>query len=104
MTSVGIPKETAPGERRVALTSDAAGRLVKAGFAVVVERGAGESASFTDDAYREAGATTGDAWAADLVAKVQKPSPAEVQRLREEHRGTFRDVSPDREFGNRPGT
>jgi NAD(P) transhydrogenase subunit alpha len=67
----------------VALTPDAVGRLVKAGFVVVVERGAGESASFTDDAYREAGATIGDAWAADLVAKVQKPSPAEVQRMRE---------------------
>lgn len=83
MTQIGVPKETAPGERRVALTPDAAGRLVKAGLAVVVERGAGEPASFTDDAYREAGATIGDAWAADLVAKVQKPSPSEGQRLRE---------------------
>ncbi len=83
MTSVGIPKETAPGERRVALTPDAAGRLVKAGCAVIVERGAGEAASFGDDAYREIGATTGDPWSADIVAKVQKPAAGEIQLLRE---------------------
>jgi NAD(P) transhydrogenase subunit alpha len=83
VTAIGVAKETAPGERRVSLTPDAAGKLVKAGLAVVVERGAGEAASFTDDAYSQAGATLGDAWAADLVAKVQKPSAAEVQRLRE---------------------
>lgn len=83
MTSVGIPRETAPGERRVALTPDAAARLVKAGVAVVVERGAGEPASFTADAYREAGATEGDPWSTDLVAKVQKPSADEIGRLRE---------------------
>ena len=83
MTSVGIPRETAPGERRVALTPDTAGRLVKAGCGVIVARGAGESASFGDDAYREAGATAGDPWSADIVAKVQKPSPDEIQLLRE---------------------
>lgn len=83
MTSVGIAKETTPGERRVALTPDAAGRLVKAGFALVVERGAGETASFPDEAYREAGATSGDAWSTDILVKVQKPSSSEVQRLRE---------------------
>ena len=83
MTSVGIPKETAPGERRVALTPDAVGRLVKAGFTVMVERGAGDSASLPDDAYREAGAQSGDPWSADIVVKVQKPSPSEIQRCRE---------------------
>ena len=54
---IGVPKETAANERRVALTPDAAGRLVKAGFSVLVERGAGEAASFGDDAFRAAGAT-----------------------------------------------
>jgi NAD(P) transhydrogenase subunit alpha len=81
---VGVPKETAPGERRVALTPDAAGRLVKAGLAVTVESGAGAPAGFVDDAYRAAGAEVasdaGAAWGADIVAKVQKPGSAEVAR------------------------
>src|SRR2546422_6988425 len=54
---IGVPKETAANERRVALTPDVAGRLVKAGLSVVVERGAGDAASFGDDAYGAAGAT-----------------------------------------------
>jgi len=83
VTSVGIPKETAPGERRVALTPDAVGRLVKRQASVMVERGAGDSASLPDDAYREAGAQSGDPWSADIVVKVQKPSPSEIQRCRE---------------------
>src|SRR5256885_8637198 len=55
--NIGVPKETAANERRVALTPDVAGRLVKAGLAVVVERGAGEAASFGDEAYAAAGGT-----------------------------------------------
>ena len=94
MTSVGVPKETAPGERRVALTPDAAGRLAKAGVTVVVERGAGEAASFPDEAYRTAGATIGDAWTCDIVAKVQKPSPAEVQQIKE-RRGARRRAASE---------
>jgi len=54
---IGVPKETAANERRVAVTPDVAGRLVKAGLSVVVERGAGEAASFGDDAYGAVGAT-----------------------------------------------
>src|SRR5438046_1651248 len=54
---IGVPKETAANERRVALTPDVAGRLVKAGLPVVVERGAGEAASFADEAYAAVGAT-----------------------------------------------
>jgi len=80
---IGIPKETAPTERRVALTPDAVSRLVKAGHEVVVEAGAGAEAGFPDDAYTTAGALSGDPVSADVVCRVQKPSPAEVGKLRE---------------------
>jgi NAD(P) transhydrogenase subunit alpha len=79
---IGVPKETAPGERRVALVPEAVTRLASNGFDVVVESGAGAAAAFLDDTYTEAGATIGDAWSADAVVKVQKPSPDEVARLR----------------------
>ena len=78
---VGVPKETAEGERRVALVPDLVSKLD--GIEVVVEQGAGAAASFTDDAFTEAGAAIGDPWAADLVAKVRKPSDDEVNRLRD---------------------
>jgi len=80
---IGVPKETAPDERRVALVPEIVAKLAQAGFDVVVEPGAGEAAAFTDDAFREAGATLGDPWGADLVAKVRKPSADEVDRLHE---------------------
>ncbi|TML65836.1 MAG: NAD(P)(+) transhydrogenase (Re/Si-specific) subunit alpha, partial [Actinobacteria bacterium] len=54
---LGVPKETVPGERRVALVPEAVGRLAGAGFEVAVERGAGEAASFPDEAFAEAGAS-----------------------------------------------
>ena len=79
---IGIPKETEPGERRVALVPEIVGKLTSSGIDVIVEPGAGEAASFGDDAFREAGAELGDPWAADVVAKVRKPSEAEVERLR----------------------
>src|SRR5205814_10488925 len=85
---LGVPKETAAGERRVSLTPEVAGRLVKSGLVVVVERGAGEAASFGDDAFRAAGATAsasvGDVFEqSDVVLKVQPPSVEEARRLRE---------------------
>jgi NAD(P) transhydrogenase subunit alpha len=82
---VGVPKERAAGERRVALVPELAGRLVTSGFEVLVERGAGEGASFPDAAYEEAGARVVDDvyGEADAVAKVQSPSEDEVVRLRE---------------------
>jgi NAD(P) transhydrogenase subunit alpha len=80
---VGVPKESAPGERRVALVPEALSRL-PAGVEVAVERGAGEGASFADEAYAEGGAAVvDDAWDSDVVVKVQKPSADEVERLRE---------------------
>ena len=79
---IGVPRELEPGERRVALVPDAVTRL-GAGFEVVVEPGAGAAASFPDEAYREAGATVSEGvWDTDAVAKVRKPSPEEVARLR----------------------
>jgi NAD(P) transhydrogenase subunit alpha len=78
---VGVPKETAQGERRVALVPELVSKLE--GIDVVVEQGAGEAASFMDDAFTEAGAAIGDPWAADLVAKVRKPSDDEAGKLRD---------------------
>ena len=80
---VGVPKETAAGERRVALVPDIVAKLVASGIDVVVEPGAGVAASFTDDAFQEAGATLGNPWEAEIVAKVRKPSADEVARLSE---------------------
>src|SRR6187397_2390762 len=80
---VGVPKESAAGERRVALVPDIVAKLVAAGIDVVVEPGAGSAASFTDDAFQEAGATLGSPWEAEIVAKVRKPSADEVARLGE---------------------
>ncbi len=80
---VGVPKETAAGERRVALVPDIVAKLVASGIDVVVEPGAGIAASFTDDAFQEAGATLGNPWEAEIVAKVRKPSADEVARLGE---------------------
>ena len=75
---IGIPKEIHPGERRVAATPETVGRLLKLGFDVLVESGAGVAASFTDEAYRAANVTiVPDAtaiWAnSDVVLKVQPP-------------------------------
>jgi proton-translocating NAD(P)+ transhydrogenase subunit alpha len=79
---VGIPRETAPGERRVALVPETVARLTGGGHEVAVERGAGAAASFLDEAYAEAGASiVDDPYAVEAVAKVQKPSEEEAQRL-----------------------
>ncbi|MEE4304190.1 MAG: Re/Si-specific NAD(P)(+) transhydrogenase subunit alpha, partial [Wenzhouxiangella sp.] len=80
---VGAPKETAPGEARVALTPESAGRLKKLGYECLVEKGAGLAASFTDAAYEEAGVTVVDSadelWQqADIIVKVREPSEAEI--------------------------
>jgi len=82
---IGVPKESAAGERRVALVPELVSKLVPAGFEVLVERGAGESASFPDAAYEEGRARiVEDAWSdVEAVVKVQKPSADEVARLRE---------------------
>jgi NAD(P) transhydrogenase subunit alpha len=79
---VGVPRETVAGERRVALVPESVSRLPE-GVDVVLEAGAGAAAAFPDDAYAAVGATVGDPWAADVVVKVQRPSEAELGRLRD---------------------
>lgn len=78
---VGVVRETAAGERRVALVPKIIPALVKQGVEVVVEAGAGQGALIPDTAYTEAGATIGDAWSADVVVKVAPPADAEVAKL-----------------------
>ena len=78
---VGVPRETRPGEKRVALVPDALRRLRVPGLEVVVEPGAGAGASHPDEAYTAAGATLGDPWGAEVVVKVAAPAPEEVGRL-----------------------
>ena len=81
-----VVKETAPGERRVALVPDAVVKLRQAGIEVLVERGAGEEAWLADAAYADAGATILDAGellaAADVILTVTKPPAATVSRMR----------------------
>jgi len=82
---IGVPRETAAGEKRVATVPEAVEKLVKLGFRVMVEPGAGDAANFSDDAYRAAGAeVVADVWAnADIVFKVRAPTRAEVALMRQ---------------------
>jgi len=82
---IGVPKETTPGERRVALVPESGKKLIQAGYQVVVETGAGSAAGFPDAAYRDAGVTL-DAPAtvlgADVVLKINPPEPNEIEAMR----------------------
>jgi NAD(P) transhydrogenase subunit alpha len=78
---VGVPKETAEGERRVALTPDVVKRLAAKKVDVIVEPGAGLTASISDADYEAAGAAIGDPWGADLIAKVAPPTSSELTAL-----------------------
>ena len=85
---IAVPKEIAPGERRVALTPEAVAGLVKSKLEVLVEGGAGDGAFHRDEAFTQAGAQiVPDAATlyrqADVVTKVQKPTFEEVDQLRE---------------------
>ena len=85
---IGVPKETAPGEKRVATVPEAVEKLIKLGFSVAIESGAGDAANCSDEAYRAVGAQVlPDApslWSqADIVFKVRAPSSAEVALMRE---------------------
>jgi proton-translocating NAD(P)+ transhydrogenase subunit alpha len=85
---IGVPRETAAGEKRVATVPEVVEKLIKLGFRVAVEAGAGEGANFADSTYRAAGAEIiGDAarlWAsADILFKVRAPSTAELAMMRE---------------------
>ena len=82
---VGVPKETLPGERRVALDPDTVAKLVASGLEVLIEEGAGEAAFFTDSRYEASAARLVDAATlyaeADITLKVQRPSLEEADRL-----------------------
>jgi H+-translocating NAD(P) transhydrogenase subunit alpha len=82
---VGVPKESAPGERRVALVPESVVRLAAAGSDVTVEAGAGAAAGYPDESYREAGATVAENAhdGVELVARVRKPTADELTRLKE---------------------
>ena len=83
---VAVVKESAPGERRVALVPETVPKLIQAGLEVLVEQGAGNGAWFPDSAYSEAGAAivkTDDLYAtADVILTVTRPGEAEIARLR----------------------
>ncbi|MEG3157317.1 NAD(P) transhydrogenase subunit alpha [Lysobacter zhanggongensis] len=86
--TIGVPRETAPGERRVALTPETARKLATAGARIRIERGAGLAAGFTDEAYAETGAEpvadiAQALEAADIVLCVQPPAPAQLLRMRQ---------------------
>ncbi|MEN0130481.1 MAG: Re/Si-specific NAD(P)(+) transhydrogenase subunit alpha [Brevundimonas sp.] len=84
MTTIGIPRETRPGERLVAATPTSVSRLIALGYDVVVERDAGAGATYVDDAYAEAGATIVDsAWGSDVVTAVNAPTDEQVALLRD---------------------
>jgi H+-translocating NAD(P) transhydrogenase subunit alpha len=79
---IGVPKEAAEGERRVALIPDVVRSLIDRKLEVSVESGAGEAAGHPDSEYSDAGATVdGDAWAADVVVRVAVPTREEIGRL-----------------------
>ena len=85
---IGSPKETAPGESRVAVTPESVKRLLRLGHKCVIESGAGLPSGFADDSYLEAGAQIRGSAAAvwsesDVIAKVRPPDMAETRRLRE---------------------
>ncbi|MGV0810739.1 Re/Si-specific NAD(P)(+) transhydrogenase subunit alpha [Mycolicibacterium boenickei] len=80
---IGIPRESQVGETRVAATPQTVGQIIKLGYTVVVESGAGAASSFSDAAYVDAGAEIGDIWDADVVLKVNAPDDAEIGKVRD---------------------
>ncbi|HXA54482.1 MAG TPA: Re/Si-specific NAD(P)(+) transhydrogenase subunit alpha [Solirubrobacteraceae bacterium] len=82
---VGVPKETAPGERRVAIVPEVVGKLTAKGLEVLVQRGAGAGALLGDDAFAQAGAQLSDdaaeVWRSDVVVKIAPPNAEEIAML-----------------------
>ena len=86
--TIGVPREVFPGEKRVATVPDAVEKLIKLGFSVAIESGAGDAANFSDETYRAAGAqilpNAAELWAkSDIVFKVRGPNADEVGLMRE---------------------
>jgi len=85
---IGVPRETHPGERRVATTPEVAGQLQKLGYDVVVQKDAGAEASFSDEAYKEAGCSiagsAADIWSgSDIILKVRPPESDQAEGLKD---------------------
>jgi len=82
---IGVPKETAEGERRVALVPEVVGKLTAKRLGVLVQSGAGDGALLTDAAFTEAGAQISDdvaaIWTADVVTTIAPPTPEQLSRL-----------------------
>ena len=93
LTTLGVPRESAPDETRVSVVPESIAKLTKLGFRIVVEPGAGMRCGYDDEAYREAGAEVPSpesyrdapdaAWKCDVVAKIDPPTQSEVAKLRE---------------------
>ncbi|AWH87283.1 Re/Si-specific NAD(P)(+) transhydrogenase subunit alpha [Limnobaculum parvum] len=82
---IGVPRERLANEARVAATPKTVEQLIKLGFSVVIEQGAGKLASFEDSAYEAAAATivsTDDVWQSDIILKVNAPEEFEIELLR----------------------
>jgi alanine dehydrogenase len=88
LSTVGVPREVKNSEHRVAMTPDGVRELGRAGVRVLVEAGAGDGASITDDDFVAAGATivptAADAWSAEMVVKVKEPKQEEFGFLRDD--------------------
>ncbi len=83
---IGVPQETRPGETRVAATPATVAKLIKLGYDVVVEAGAGERSTLSDAEYARAGARIGgtyEVWKSDVVVKVEPPNDEEIDALRD---------------------
>ena len=82
---IGVPKETRLGETRVASTPDAVKKFIKKGYQVVVEKGAGAAAKYTDELFASSGAQIVDretTFGADIVLKIHKPTPIEIRLMK----------------------
>ena len=81
---IGVPRESKPGETRAAATPKTVEQIIKLGYDVAVESGAGDASAFSDDAFVAAGAEVvgDDVWGADIILKVNAPNDDEVARLR----------------------
>ncbi len=83
---IGIPKESIADETRVAATPNTVRQLIKLGFEIMIESGAGEKSSFADEAYRAAGADVADRdtiWSSGLIYKLNSPNDGEIASIKE---------------------
>jgi NAD(P) transhydrogenase subunit alpha len=84
--NIGVPRESVAGETRVSATPTTVKQLIKLGFDLMIEAGAGEGASYSDEAYQNAGAVIGSGdtvWKADLIFKLNPPNEDEISRMKE---------------------